>query len=60
VSIENETTHATRTAITDGGGFWGAVHLPAGSYRATATVDGERRAAAFTINEAAVATVPMP
>lgn len=60
VSIENLATHAARTAITDGGGFWGAVHLPAGSYRATAKVDGSDRVATFAIADGAVTTVLLP
>jgi uncharacterized lipoprotein YddW (UPF0748 family) len=36
VTIENLDTHATRTATTDGGGFFGAVDLTPGSYRARA------------------------
>nr|MBA3515023.1 carboxypeptidase regulatory-like domain-containing protein [Pyrinomonadaceae bacterium] len=34
VTIENLDTHATRTTKTDGGGFFGAVDLAPGSYRA--------------------------
>ena len=34
VTIENLDTQATRTATTDGGGFFGAVDLTPGSYRA--------------------------
>jgi uncharacterized lipoprotein YddW (UPF0748 family) len=34
VTIENLDTHATRTTNTDGGGFFGAVDLEPGSYRA--------------------------
>jgi uncharacterized lipoprotein YddW (UPF0748 family) len=34
VTIENLETHATRTTKTDGGGFFGAVDLAPGSYRA--------------------------
>lgn len=36
VTIENLDTHATRTTKTDGGGFFGAVDLAPGSYRAKA------------------------
>jgi uncharacterized lipoprotein YddW (UPF0748 family) len=36
VTIENLETHATRTTKTDGGGFFGAVDLAPGSYRAQA------------------------
>lgn len=36
VNIENLDTHATRTATTDGNGFFGAVDLAPGPYRATA------------------------
>jgi uncharacterized lipoprotein YddW (UPF0748 family) len=36
VNIENLDTHATRAAATDGNGFFGAVDLAPGSYRATA------------------------
>jgi uncharacterized lipoprotein YddW (UPF0748 family) len=36
VEIENLGTHATRTATTDGGGFFGAVDLTPGAYRARA------------------------
>ncbi|HZH32298.1 MAG TPA: family 10 glycosylhydrolase [Pyrinomonadaceae bacterium] len=35
VTIENLDTHATRTATTDGGGFFGAVDLAPGAYRAS-------------------------
>ncbi|HEX8127542.1 MAG TPA: family 10 glycosylhydrolase [Pyrinomonadaceae bacterium] len=34
VTIENLDTHATRTATTDGGGFFGAVDLTPGAHRA--------------------------
>jgi uncharacterized lipoprotein YddW (UPF0748 family) len=34
VTIENLDSHATRTSATDGGGFFGAVDLTPGSYRA--------------------------
>lgn len=60
VAIENVSTHATRTATTDGGGFWGAVHVPAGSYRATVTIDNVRKTATFVINDDAVTNVAMP
>ncbi|HEY0170982.1 MAG TPA: family 10 glycosylhydrolase [Pyrinomonadaceae bacterium] len=36
VQIENLDTHATRATATDGNGFFGAVDLAPGSYRATA------------------------
>jgi uncharacterized lipoprotein YddW (UPF0748 family) len=36
VEIEKLDTHATRTATTDGGGFFGAVDLTPGAYRARA------------------------
>jgi uncharacterized lipoprotein YddW (UPF0748 family) len=35
VTIEHLDTHATRTATTDGGGFFGAVDLTPGAYRAS-------------------------
>jgi uncharacterized lipoprotein YddW (UPF0748 family) len=34
VTIENLETHATKVTATDGGGFFGAVDLPPGAYRA--------------------------
>ena len=54
IAIESETIH--RTVTTDGGGFFGALKLPPGDYRATLRGDG----CAFRVGAGAVARIDLP
>ena len=56
VRIENVATGETRTAVTDGGGFYGAVDLPPGEYSIRAGADGIFYAARARVEAGRVTT----
>lgn len=61
VSVELSDESSTRALLTDGGGFFGALRLPSGQYRASVrTSSGTFQACPFSIRPGAVTRIEIP